>query len=174
MFLNAPLSRLQVTGSALVLLGMIAVIAAVLAFEHIGGYIPCKLCLGQREPYYAAIPVAAIGLVAAWFRLPACLTRGALIIAGLLMVYATVLGIHHAGVEWAWWEGPADCGAVDGGLTTDAGSLLDSLSATRPPSCNEAAGRFLGLSFAGWNVVVSFVLAAIALRSAYGSSSLSQ
>ena len=45
--------------------GMIAVIATVLGFEHIGGYTPCKLCLGQREPYYMAIPVTGLAL-GAW------------------------------------------------------------------------------------------------------------
>ena len=28
--------------------GMVAIIASVLAFQHIGGYIPCALCLEQR------------------------------------------------------------------------------------------------------------------------------
>jgi len=76
------------------------------------------------------------------------------------MVYAVILGIHHAGVEWAWWEGPADCGG--GGAVPTAENLLESLATIKPQSCNEAAGRFLGLSFAGWNVVVSAILAAMA------------
>ena len=37
-----------------------------------------------------------------------------------------------------------------------------------PPSCDEAAGRFLGLSFAGWNVLASAALAAIGYRAALG------
>jgi disulfide bond formation protein DsbB len=32
--------------------------------------------------------------------------------------------------------------------------------------CDEAAWRFLGLSFAGWNVLISLLLSAIALRAA--------
>ena len=110
MNLNASTSGYQTGFALLVTMGMIAVILAVLGFEHIGGYTPCKLCLGQREPYYAAIPVGLLALASAFFKWPACLTRGALAICGLLMVYAMILGIHHAGVEWAWWEGPADCG----------------------------------------------------------------
>ena len=42
----------------------------------------------------------------------------------------------------------------------------DPIDAIRPPSCDEAAGRFLGLSFAGWNAVASALFAAVALRSA--------
>jgi disulfide bond formation protein DsbB len=49
--------------------------------------------------------------------------------------------------------------------------------------CDEAAWRFLGLSLAGYNVLISLGLAAVALwgfwrawqaRTAYGSSSVSQ
>jgi disulfide bond formation protein DsbB len=78
------------------------------------------------------------------------------------MVYAALLGVQHAGVEWGWWAGPTDCGAVAEGITTNANDLLGQLATTKPPSCNDAAGRFLGLSFAGWNVVVSVILAGIA------------
>ena len=165
-WIGRPATGQQTLGLALVLSGMAAVILTVLGFQHIGGYVPCKLCLGQREPYYAALPVAAIGLIAALAGWRAVLIRGALAITGLLMIYAMVLGIHHAGVEWAWWEGPGDCGAINDGVMTNAGDLLSSLSAVKPPSCNEAAGRFLGLSFAGWNVVAAFCLAGIAF---YGS-----
>ncbi|MGB7287891.1 MAG: disulfide bond formation protein B [Salaquimonas sp.] len=167
MNLNVSTSQYQLITGILIFLGMIAVILTVLGFQHIGGYIPCKLCLGQREPYYAAIPIAGLAVMSAYFVWPACLTRGALAIAGLLMVYAVVLGVQHAGVEWAWWEGPSDCGAVDGGIMTNANDLLGSLTSIKPPSCNEAAGRFLGLSFAGWNVVVSMILAGIAFKGAF-------
>lgn len=153
------------------LLAMIAVIATVLGFEHIGGYIPCKLCLGQREPYYAAMPVALVAALSAWRLWPACLTRGGLFITGLLMVYATILGAHHAGVEWGWWPGPGDCGGA-GQTITDTGDLLSSLTADPPPACDEAAGRFLGLSFAGWNVVASAALAAFAFWAAIGGRAL--
>ena len=38
------------------LLTAVAVILAALAFEHIGGYTPCPLCLQQRYAYYAGLP----------------------------------------------------------------------------------------------------------------------
>ena len=156
----------QTKTALLVFLGMCAVIAAVLAFQHLGGFIPCKLCLGQREPYYVAIPLGFIAILSAWQNGPACLTRGLLAICGLLMLYAAFLGLIHAGVEWGWWPGPTDCGAVGGGSVTSTNDLLNQLTAQKPPSCNEAAGRFLGLSFAGWNVVVSLIIAVIAFKGA--------
>ena len=47
-----------------------------------------------------------------------------------------------------------------------AKNLLDQLSFSKPPACDEAAGRFLGLSFAGWNVIVSAIIAFLAFRAA--------
>lgn len=158
------LSRIQL--SVLLLLGMIAVIATVLGFQHIGGYIPCKLCLEQREPYYVAIPLGAFALLAILFSWPEILVRLLLAAIALLMLYTAYLAGFHSGVEWGWWPGPTDCGATAGNISTDVNDLLGDLSATQPPSCDEAAGRFLGLSFAGWNVIVSLVLAAIAIKGA--------
>ncbi|MBL4733056.1 MAG: disulfide bond formation protein B [Rhizobiaceae bacterium] len=144
-----------------------AVILTALGFEHIGGFIPCKLCLGQRIPYYTAIPLAAITCLMVWRNASPGMLRLLFAVLALIMAYSIFLGIRHSGVEWNWWEGPTDCGAVSGGLTMDAGNLLGQLQAITPPSCNEAAGRFLGLSFAGWNVLTSIALFAIALRAVF-------
>ena len=35
-----------------------ATIGAALFSQHVLGYIPCKLCYWQRQPYYVAIPAA--------------------------------------------------------------------------------------------------------------------
>jgi disulfide bond formation protein DsbB len=159
---------------------MAGTIAAVLGFEHLAGFIPCKLCLQQREPYYAAIPVALVALASAGRAQPPCLFRGLMTVAGLLMLYTATLAAFHSGVEWAWWQGPGDCGATAGNISANANDLLADLSAKRAPSCTEAAGRFLGLSFAGWNVLASLAIAAMAFRAALlgahhqGSSTESQ
>ena len=150
------------TGALIVLAGMGGVIATVLGFQHIGGYIPCALCLQQRIPYYVAIPVLVVALVATIALGRVSILKVGLVSAGIAMVIAAGLGAYHAGVEWDWWAGPTTCGTVSGGSMGDAGSLLDQLSSVRPPSCDAAAGRFLGLSFAGWNVVASLMLAALA------------
>ena len=39
---------------------MAATVATALGFQHIGGYIPCKLCLEQRWPYYVGAPLMAV------------------------------------------------------------------------------------------------------------------
>jgi disulfide bond formation protein DsbB len=82
----------------------------------------------------------------------------------LAALAGAALGAYHSGVEWHWWAGPTDC---SGPVTdfTAKGALIDQLQSIRVVRCDEAAWRFLGLSLAGYNVLISLALAAIA---AYG------
>ena len=150
------LTPAQATMLALALAG--AGIVSALAFQHIGGYAPCALCLQQRYAYYAGIPVAAIalGLLAMKKPGPAAVLLG-----------NAALGFYHSGVEWKWWPGPDTCGGGD--LGNIGGNLLESLQNAKPVSCNDAPWRLLGLSFAGWNVVVSLFVALLALTAARGA-----
>lgn len=157
--LTQPTGRLHTVGALGLALVMAVIVGMAIGFEVIGGFIPCALCLEQRQPYYAAVPVALLGAVAAALDWPAWIARGALILAGVIMAYGLYLAIFHAGVEWAFWPGPADCAvATESGVASDAGDLLGALDAITPPACDEAAGRFLGLSFAGWNALASLPL----------------
>lgn len=142
-------------------LGMVFTVGSALAFEHIGGYLPCALCLLQRDPYYYAIPLGALTMFLAFSKKLVALQRILLVIIGIAMLIGAGIGVFHSGVEWGFWEGPASCGGAQA-LTTNAGGLLDALNSTVPPSCNAAALRVLGLSFAGWNVIASLILAASA------------
>ncbi|MGE0502472.1 MAG: disulfide bond formation protein B [Rhizobiaceae bacterium] len=159
---SAPTTR--TFAAALLTIGMAGTVGTALAFQHLGGYIPCKLCLEQRLPYYVGAPLMLLALLAAVFRLPVWIVRCLLLVGAALMVWSLYLGVNHAGVEWGWWPGPTDCGAVD--APPSSGNILDQIDQAIPPSCDKAAGRFLGLSFAGWNAVASLGLLAVALRGA--------
>lgn len=138
-------------GASSLLLAVLVILAA-LGFEHILGYRPCELCLLQRWPYYLGIPVIFLGLIMVAMRESrlAALLLGA---AALGFLFSTALGIYHAGVEWHFWAGPVTCGGKLGKLD------MSKLGTEPLVQCDEASWRFLGLSFAGWNVVVSIGLA---------------
>ena len=146
---------------------MAAVVGGALAFQHIGGYIPCKLCYEQRIPYYVGVPLMLLAALVSVLRMPAWIVRALLAIGGLLMLYGLCLGIYHSGVEWAWWPGPTDCTNVAGPVDTGGNGVLDALDKFVPPSCDKAALRILGLSMAGWNAIASLILAAAAFRGAF-------
>jgi disulfide bond formation protein DsbB len=163
-----PRSTPGYTTGAAVLFGAAAVILTALAFEYIGGYMPCPLCLQQRYAYYLGIPLLFIGLVLIGADRP---NAAALVFAVVAIAFLgnAGLGVYQAGAEWKLWPGPDTC-AGGQGLATNAGGLLEDLSRAQVTRCDEAAWRFLGLSFAGWNAVASFVLLLGALRAAVRAS----
>ena len=164
-----------------VALGGLATILGAWFFQLVVGLPPCPLCLEQRIPYYVAIPLAGLVVVAAMRRGPRALVIGGLALLAVVMLVSSGLAAYHAGIEWKWWVGPQDC---SGPLTPSAtpSDLLQQLGQTRVVRCDEAAWRFLGLSLAGWNVLISLALAGVAAWGAataarvkgYGSSSVSQ
>ncbi len=88
---------------------------------------------------------------------------GLLALAGL-MLWGVYLGVFHAGIEWKFWIGPQECsGAPQLG---PAGGFLNRLQDINITRCDEAAWRFLGISLAGYNALISAVLAAVALLGA--------
>ncbi|MEO1748735.1 MAG: disulfide bond formation protein B, partial [Pseudomonadota bacterium] len=148
--INASVDNRHMELALAIALVMAAIVGAALVFEHVLGYLPCYLCLLQRTPYYIGMPVAGFAAFSIWQHWPSCVGRGLLIIVGLLMAYGAILSAYHAGIEWAWWDGPADCGATSAGVVTDATDLLSAIDRVQPPSCDEAALRIAGLSLAGW------------------------
>lgn len=164
--LTAPTSRFQAGAALFLAVAMALTVGSALGFQHIGGYIPCKLCYEQRLPYYIGAPLMLAAFVASMLRAPAWITRGLLFVGGLLMAYGLYLGVYHSGVEWAWWPGPTDCGVAVDASSSSGNGVLDDINAVIPPSCDKAALRILGLSLAGWNAVASLVLAAVAFRAA--------
>lgn len=153
---------------ALALFIATAGILTALGFQYIGGYVPCQLCLEQRYAYYVSIPLLFVALALSsggkygW--------ASALFFAASLLFLANAgLGTYHAGVEWKFWPGPEGCSGTPS-ISTNAGDLLKSLPNTKIVSCSDAALRFLGLSFAGWNAVASLLLMLLALRTAFAAS----
>jgi disulfide bond formation protein DsbB len=134
-------------------------------FELVLGLEPCPLCLDQRVPYYLAIP---LGIVVGILRneRPA---RLGLVLLGVVLLVGAGYGVYHAGVEWGFWEGPAAC--AGGASTAPTGNILSSLKGTqRVVSCSEAAWRFLGISLAGYNVLIAGGLAVLAFWTALARS----
>jgi disulfide bond formation protein DsbB len=139
----------------------LATLAGAWFFEYVIRLAPCPLCLEQRIPYHVVIPLSLLMAIAALARAPRKLLIVGFAAVAIAACCNVVLGIYHAGVEWHWWAGPADC---SGPLTDlrSGGSLLDQLHGVHVVRCDEAAWRFLGLSLAGYNVLISLVLAIIA------------
>lgn len=160
--MNAP-AKAQFVPAIVLAAAMAATVGTALGFQYIGGYIPCALCYMEREPYYYSIPVAIVAAIAAFLKMPAWIVKALLAIVLIAMLIGAGLGTYHAGAEWGFWPGPSTCSTPVNAVTTNAGNLLNDLNSVHGPSCTEAALRVLGLSFAGWNVIASLILAGFAL-----------
>jgi disulfide bond formation protein DsbB len=138
-----------------------ATIAGAWFFQYVIGLVPCPLCLDQRVPYYAAIPLALILGFIAHNPGRAMLARLLLLVIAAILAYGAALGVYHAGVEWGWWLGPVTCSSAH--LPGGGGSILSQMQGTRVVPCDEVQWRFLGLSLAGYNALIAGALALFAL-----------
>ena len=156
--------RLPTTWPALALAASAAMLGTAHAFERIGGYAPCLLCLKQREVYWVAGGLALAGLLVLRLAPDRRLRPWFALGLGGIFLFGAGLAAYHAGAEWKWWPGPGACAGAGGSVSgLDMSGLLDGTLKVKPPACDEAAWRLLGLSMAGWNVLVSLGLAFLGL-----------
>jgi disulfide bond formation protein DsbB len=160
-FAQAARARPIVATAIVVAVGGALTILGAWFFQFGLGLKPCPLCLEQRYPYYFAIPLAVLVLMGESVGSSRKVLIAALVAIAAGMVWNAGLGAYHAGIEWKLWTGPRDCsGTLDSlGSAADLLNQLETISVVR---CDEAAWRFLGISLAGYNVLISLALAAVA------------
>jgi len=149
------------TAALLVLIVATATIAGAWFFQLVLGIKPCPMCLEQRYAYYMIIPLSALVALGAAKGAPRPLLLAGLAVIALAALGNSAFGVYHAGVEWKFWQGPTDCTGPIGNLGS-AGNLLQRLDTVKVIRCDEVQWRFLGLSLAGYNALISALMAAIA------------
>jgi disulfide bond formation protein DsbB len=140
------------------ILGLVAILGA-WGSQLFGGLVPCELCLEQRLAYYWGLPVLAAILVL-WNRLPLTVWYVAMAVAAAIFAWGAYMGAYHAGVEWGFWPGPTACAGL-GSTDLNFGDLGGEIEAVIP--CDVVQFRFLGISLAGFNALVSLAIVALLL-----------
>jgi disulfide bond formation protein DsbB len=104
----------------------------------------------QRWPHVAAIVLAALAFTA-----PAesGRSRTFALLAALAIAVSGVIGVYHAGVEAKIFEGFTTCTSTASGSTT--AELLKQITRAPLIRCDQVQFRFLGISMAGWNAILS-------------------
>lgn len=149
------LSRLRPIWPALTFFASGAMLAA--AHFYFQGYLeltPCALCLQQRDWHWGVLGVSLLALIVTRFR-PSWL-RWAIIIIGLVLLGSAVMGAYHVAVEQKWVVAQCDVGGAIDPSQLSLENLGDNL---RPPRCDEIAWSWLGISMAGYNAIISLLLA---------------
>lgn len=134
---------------ALLLAGSLALLAGAWGFQIIGGLVPCEMCWWQR---YALMAVAGLAV-------PALLApvRALAALPLLAMLGNAGIALFHAGVERHWWQGITRCTAPP--LAGDARSMMADLLSQPLVRCDAIPWQMFGISMAGWNFIVSLILA---------------
>jgi disulfide bond formation protein DsbB len=160
---NPPLAA-----AAIIVLGGALGICGFFFFQYVMLLAPCPLCLEQRTAFYVCVPLAAILWLGAGHGASRKVLMLGFIVIATLMLWNTGVAIYHAGIEWKFWPGPTDCtGPID--KIGSVGNMLNQLQRISLVRCDEAAWRFLGISLAGYDVLLSLVLAAAAVCGAKSS-----
>lgn len=135
-----------------------ALLGGALGSQYFGGLHPCEMCYWQRWPHAAAILLAVLAFTA-----PAESGRSRLLtlLAALAIAVSGAIGVYHAGVEAKIFEGFTQCTATGKGLT--GVDMLRQITHAPLVRCDEVQFRFLGISMAGWNAILSLGGAALVL-----------
>ncbi len=136
-----------------------ALLGGALGSQYLGGLHPCEMCYWQRWPHMARR--------SCWRRSPSPRrrhrprSRTLTLLAALAIAVSGAIGVYHAGVEAKIFEGLTQCTATGKGLST--AELLKQISHAPLVRCDEVQFRFLGISMAGWNAILSLGGAALIL-----------
>ena len=142
-------------------------LASAHGFERFALLAPCQLCLKQRDVYWAAIALAVIGYIAIRRLKSPRLTVAVNVLLGLVFLTGMLVASYHAGVEWGIFPAPEACTSTVSvnDIPKDAASV-DLDKAYAMPSCADVAWSLFGISMAGYNALISLVLAAMSFLSA--------
>jgi disulfide bond formation protein DsbB len=155
---SAPLSPAAIARLIALVLPA-ALLAGAYGSQYWGGLYPCEMCWWQRYAHMAALVPAALAFTApAESRRSRTLT----LLAALGIAVSGVIGVYHAGVEAKIFEGFTTCTSLakPGGSTAD---LLKQITHAPLIRCDQVQYRFLGISLAGWNAIMSLGGAALIL-----------
>jgi disulfide bond formation protein DsbB len=128
----------------------LALLGGALGSQYLGGLHPCEMCYWQRWPHGAAILLALIAFTAPS---RSGQSRTFVLLAALAIAISGAIGVYHAGVEAKIFEGITTCTANSRGLST--AELLKQITHAPLVRCDQVQFRFLGVSMAGWNAILS-------------------
>ena len=121
------------------------------------GHKPCKLCLYQRYPYYISIL-----LLTSIFLLKKNIKIHYLILS-VVSLLGAIIAFYHFGIEQGFFNEAAVCETKTFSQTLSKEDLLRELK-QNTISCKEVTFRFLGLSLATINTIISILLSGIMFK----------
>ena len=125
--------------------------------QYVLGHKPCNLCIIERIPYIAAIILISLIFI---------LNRYQKIISSLILIFfifGAVVSFYHFGIEQGFFSESLVCD-LGNSQPLNKEDLLNQLKKTEIVSCKDVTFRFLGLSLATINTVISSILSGIMIK----------
>ena len=125
--------------------------------QYVLGHKPCNLCIIERIPYIAAIILISLIFI---------LNRYQKIISSLILIFfifGAVVSFYHFGIEQGFFSESLVCD-LGNSRPLNKEDLLNQLKKTEIVSCKDVNFRFLGLSLATINTVISLILSGIMIK----------
>ena len=125
--------------------------------QYVLGHKPCNLCIIERVPYIAAIILISLVFI---------LNKYQKIISSLILIFfifGAVVSFYHFGIEQGFFSESLVCD-LGNSQPVNKEELLNQLKKTEIVSCKDVTFRFLGLSLATINTVISLILSGIIIK----------
>ena len=125
--------------------------------QYVLGHKPCNLCIIERIPYIAAIILISLVFI---------LNKYQKIISSLILIFfifGAVVSFYHFGIEQGFFSESLVCD-LGNSRPLNKEDLLNQLKKTEIVSCKDVTFRFLGLSLATINTIISIILSGIMIK----------
>jgi disulfide bond formation protein DsbB len=125
--------------------------------QYVLGHKPCNLCIIERIPYISAIILISLIFI---------LNRYQKIISSLILIFfifGAIVSFYHFGIEQGFFSESLICELTNNNPLNKE-ELLNQLKKTEIVSCKDVTFRFLGLSLATINTIISLILSGIMIK----------
>ena len=119
-----------------------------LTLEYVSNLTPCQMCIWQRWPHLGVIVICLLSLFMKNYY------NKLLLLAGILSLISSAIGLWHSGVELGYFNSPSSC--IDTNFNSNI--TLNDLLAKPISGCDIVFWDFLGLTMANWNTILSSFL----------------
>ncbi|MFL2875830.1 MAG: disulfide bond formation protein B [Candidatus Pelagibacter sp.] len=125
--------------------------------QYVLGHKPCNLCIIERIPYIASIILISLIFI---------LNKYQKIISSLILIFfifGAVVSFYHFGIEQDFFSESLICELTNNNPLNKE-ELLNQLKKAEIVSCKDVTFRFLGLSLATINTIISTILSGIMIK----------
>ena len=121
------------------------------------GHKPCNLCIIERIPYIATIVLISLLFI---------INKYEKVISSIILVFfifGAVVSFYHFGIEQGFFNESLIC-ELSKNKPLNKEELLNQLKRAEIISCKDVTFRFLGLSLATINTIISLILSGIMIK----------